>query len=30
MQEKDQPAPLRVYPARVNNNGKIFVKFTRS
>jgi nitrite reductase/ring-hydroxylating ferredoxin subunit len=27
MQEKAEPQRLRVYPARVNNEGVIFVKF---
>lgn len=29
MQEKAEPEDLRVYPARVNEEGKIFVRFVR-
>lgn len=29
LQEKSTPQPLRVYPAQVNDYGKIYVKFTK-
>ena len=29
LQSQSTPEPLRVYPARVNDYGKIYVKFTK-